>query len=183
MSAFDSNAFYFVKDGVPACVLVYGGEPFPPERYSEVEPPAGVRDTSCRLYKSVWTLVRRIASRTGVNLRGMPETDWNGEPAVFVGRTDHSDFSLLGEATGRQFAVAEKDGNLFPIAQTPRGMLDAAYHVLHGLRFSEDGKNAWLPREAMGVFDRNMPETVHAFPHFTLSFYGPPYIHMPDPAD
>ena len=184
MFAYEFQDFSFVKDGVPACVLVYGGEPFPPERYSEVEPPAGVRDTSYRLYKGVWTLVRRIGSRTGVSLRGMPEADWDGRtPAVFIGRTSHSDFSLLGEATGRQFAVAVKDGNLFPIAQTPRGMLDAAYHVLRSLRFSKDGKNVWLPAEATGVFDREVPETVHAFPHFTLSFYGPPYIHMPDPAD
>ncbi len=183
MAANGSSAFYFLRDGTPACVLVYGGEPFPPERYSEVTPPAGVRDTSYRLYKSVWTLVRRIGSRTGVDLRGMPEADWDGGPAVFIGRTDQSDFSVLGEATGRQFAVKEKDGNLFPIAQTPRGMLDAAYHVLHNLRFSEDGKNAWLPAEAMGIFGRYVPETVHAFPRHTLSFYGPPYIHMPDPAD
>lgn len=180
-----STPFYLVRDGKPACMLVYAETPFSPEFYEEKSAPNAVRDTSFRLYRAVWNFVGAIKRMTGVSLDAgsLARAEKIAIPKIYAGRMDFTDYSLLGEATAYQYAIMPKDGDLYPLAHTPRGFLDALFQTLHSVVVSEDQKNAWIPPEAFRIYDREMPECVHAFPHFTVSIYGPPYIHMPNPAE
>ncbi len=177
--------FYFVKDGRPACRIIHPGEPFPPELYTEVTPPHGVRECSYTLHNAMWGIACAIGGKTGV----MPDVlsfDRAGEsplPSVFIGRLDCTDFSLLGDADAAHFAVGVSGDDLYTAAQTPIGYLEAASHIARSILYSEDGRDAFLPPEALGVFERPMPEVKHAFPRTMISFYGPPYTYSKEPAD
>jgi hypothetical protein len=181
--------FYFVRDRRPVCRIRYAERPFPPEIYIALKGDEVSHDVSYMTHNAAWRIYGRLMSALHINdytqitAGGGHFLDLACDagsteklPLVYIGKTDRTDFSLLGDATPAQFAVGISGGDLHTAAQTPLGFIAAADHIADSIRISEDGRDAYLPPEAMGVFERPMPPVVHAFPRTTISFYGPPHL-------
>ena len=182
--------FYFVRDRRPVCRIRYAERPFPPEIWIPVTAPEAVRDASYMTHAAAWNIYGKLIGAFHLHYTQLTagagnflDLDEDKDatdklPMVYVGRTDRTDFSILGDAGADRFAVVVKNGDLHTAAQTPLGFIAAADHIAASIKISEDGRDAYLPPEAMGVFERPMPPLKHAFPHTTISFYGMPYIRM-----
>ena len=171
----ESDPFYFVKNGEAACTIVYSDKPFPPEIYEEVSAPEPVTDIPERQYTAVCALVNRIRTATGVELPLCAEkAAGEGGARAYLGKVGCSESSWLGETHAAQYVLTRKDGNLFTMAWTPGGYLDAIRKTADRLVISEDGREVYFPGEAFRSYDRVMKEVKHAFPKFTVSIFGEP---------
>ncbi|MGN1345204.1 MAG: hypothetical protein ACI4V1_00340 [Eubacteriales bacterium] len=176
MNLSSKKPFYFVKNGKPACSLVYSGVPFPPEIYSEVSPPEPVSDTPERQYTAILALRERIRRSANVllSLYTAEEAEKISGAKAFLGKMRHRNSALLGESNAYQFVLAAEGEHLVTAAWTPGGYLDAIRKVSDALVISDDRQDVYLPEKAFGVYDRIMREVMHAFPKFTVSIYGAP---------
>ena len=173
-----SGKFYLVKDGRSVSVFVYSGYPYPYDIYKDVTPPEPSKNISSRLFVYLTrTLLSGIFGNTGA-WPDMITEDEAGEYAgnkVYVGRCFTTDLSGLGEANAYQYAIIRRGDTVTSLAHTYGGYCDAAEKIRECVRYSEDKKDAWLDDDVFGIFDRDLPPVRHAFPKFTVSFYGSPY--------
>ena len=170
--------FYLVKDGVSVCHFVYSGYPYPFEIYKDVTPPEPSRNISSELFNYLnKTLLSGIWNVTGA-WPPMITEDSAGEITgnrVYVGRCFTTDLSGLGDADAYQYVIIRRGDTVTTLAHTYGGYRAAAEKLHECVRYSEDKKDAWLDGEAFGTFGYEAPPIRHAFPKFTVSFYGSPY--------
>jgi len=189
-----NDRFYIVKDRKHVCSFVYSEEPFPFEIYSEIYPyehisdkpernvaPEPSRNMPHKQYLKLKYMLDDVRNVTenkryslGVWPDKYPEAKAIDGPKVYIGRCYNTDPSLLGEMTSYQYAIKEVDGNIYTLARTPGGYCDAIDKLASSIQYSEDKRDAWFPADVLGVYDRDLPEVKHAFPKFTISFYGTP---------
>ena len=174
--------FYLVKDGRSACSFVYSEYPYPYDVYRDVTPPEPVKNISSRLFIYLnKTLLNGICQETGVWPPLVTEDeakDLTGNK-VYVGRCFTTDLSGLGEANAYQYVIVRHGNTAVTLAHTYGGYRAAAEKIHACVRYSGDKKDAWLDEEAFGTFSRDLPPVRHAFPQFTISFYGSPYNRAP----
>jgi len=170
--------FYLVKNGKSVCRFVYSEYPYPFDVYKDVTPPEPVKNISSRLFIYLnKTLLSGIYNTTGAWPSLIPE-DRAGEfcgNKVYVGRCFTTDLSGLGDANAYQYAIVHSGNTVTTLAHTYGGYYAAAEKIHACVRYSEDQKDAWLAEEVFGIFDHDLPPLRHAFPKFTVSFYGSPY--------
>lgn len=162
-----NEPFYLIRDGKPACYLIIPGV------------------SSDKTKAAVAGILARIRELCGITPYQLTDTgvDKNESfPMVLCGDTRLSEYSLMGEATSYQYALARMDNDLYVLSHTPGGRLDALETLTAAITVSEDGQSVYIPTDAIGIYDREVEDVTHAFSSFTVSYYGPPSFSTYDPA-
>ena len=89
---------------------------------------------------------------------------------ILLGVTDMASPAALGEATSYQYVITTENGAAVAAGRTSGGNLQAAAALFDSLVV--DGDDVYLPKAALGIFDRALPDVVHAYKDFTVSVYG-----------
>jgi len=177
-----NEKFYLVKDGKSVSNFIYSEFPFPADIYREVTPPEPSKNISVNMYNYLnKTVLCGIYNTTGAWPEMVPE-DKVGECTgnkVYVGRCFTTDLSAMGEANAYQYVIVRSGDTVTTLAHTYGGYRAAAGKLHECIKYSEDKKDAWIDDDAFGIFDRDLPPVRHAFPKFTISFYGSPYNRAP----
>jgi len=176
----DINRFYLVKDGKPACSFIYSGEPYSIGIYDEPEEAVPVKNIPDRHLQPVGKKMFEVFEKTGARPKNVLEENKTAGPKIYIGRS-YIDLNpaLMGEMTSYQYAIKFDGENLWTLSHTPGGYFDAINKLLNSVVISDDNKDAWIPLDVVGIYDRNLPEVTHAFDKFTISYHGNPYRNVP----
>ena len=160
---FDENGFCLVRDGAAAPIIISDG-------YSEA------------LLSAVRTLSAEVYQLSGV--RPMIVTDAESGmqvcgPKLLCGGTAYDRIDALGDSTFREYCLVENgegSGELIAAGRTDGGDCDAVNAAAEAL--IKVGDDVYIASSALGITERELPETEHAFDRFWITAYGDPYRGM-----
>ncbi len=155
----DSYGFAFTKDSVPVSTIIVSD---------------GV---SQRQYDTAVELRDKINELTGANIRiAFDNYDDKWGSLILIGPTDYVDYSLLGESSITDMVIAKSGDDLSLNSTTSNATVESVGKVMDSLKLDETNDVLYIDSEVFGIFERELPETYHAYDKFELTFYGPPYI-------